>query len=59
MLKYACPPDGLDMNEDDVKCKHKADVYYFNVDIKFIIKARLHMLRQKFEENVMGSKQNG
>ena len=59
MKDYACSATGLGMNENDVKCKHKADVYYFNVDIKFIIKARLHILREKFEEHVRGNKQNG
>jgi hypothetical protein len=38
---YACPVTGLGMSEEDVKIKHRADVYYFNVDIKFIIKARM------------------
>jgi len=38
---YFCDPQGLNFKEEDYKNKHKADVYYFNVDLKFIIKARL------------------
>ena len=30
----------------------KAFIYYFNVDLKFILKARLFKLRQQFEEKV-------
>ena len=59
MKEYACPVTGLGMSEEDVKIKHRADVYYFNVDIKFIIKARMHLLREKFEEHVRGNKQKG
>lgn len=38
---YFCASSGLNLSESDYKNKHKADVYYFNVDLKFIIKARL------------------
>ena len=37
----------------------KAFLYYFNVDIKFILKARIHLLRKKFEEKVASEKQFG
>lgn len=30
----------------------KVQVYYFNVDLKFILKARLYLLKKKFEENM-------
>ena len=33
----------------------KFEVYYFSVDLKFIIKARLYMLSYKFEEIVLQS----
>ena len=47
------------MAESDYKNKHKADVYYFNVDLKFIIKARLHRVRKEFEEHVKGNPKHG
>jgi hypothetical protein len=47
------------MKDEDIKVKHKADVYYFNVDIKFIIKARLFILKKRFEENVITYRQHG
>lgn len=38
-------------NRIDVKLT-KVQVYYFNVDLKFILKARLFLLKKKFEENM-------
>ena len=57
--EYVCSPSGLGMKEDDYKNKHKADVYYFNVDLKFIIKARLQRVRKEFEEHVKGNLKHG
>lgn len=33
----------------------KIQLYYFNVDLKFILKARLFMLKKQFEENMASS----
>jgi hypothetical protein len=49
----------LNIEEKDYKNKHKADVYYFNVDLKFIIKARLQKARKEFEQHVKGSLKSG
>ncbi len=38
-------------NRIDIKLT-KVQVYYFNVDLKFILKARLFLLKKKFEENM-------
>jgi hypothetical protein len=56
---YVCSPTGLNMKEEEYKNKHKADVYYFNVDLKFIIKARLHRVRKEFEDHMKGNLKHG
>lgn len=38
-------------NKIDIKLT-KVQVYYFNVDLKFILKARLFLLKKVFEENM-------
>ncbi len=35
----------------------KPCLYYFHVDLKFILKARLHLLKKHFEENVSKTRQ--
>jgi predicted RNA-binding Zn-ribbon protein involved in translation (DUF1610 family) len=40
-----------EVNKIDAK-QTKVQVYYFNVDIKFILKARLYLLKQAFESNI-------
>jgi len=50
----------LGIQGENVKISsNKAFLYYFNVDIKFILKARIHLLRKKFEEKVASAKQFG
>ena len=35
----------LNLSDDEIKIKsNRAHVYYFNVDLKFILKARLHLV---------------
>jgi len=36
--------DGEDIKND----KNKSHIYYFNVDLKFILKARMHLLNEEF-----------
>lgn len=57
--EYFCAPNGLALTESDYKNKHKADVYYFNVDLKFIIKARLQKVRKEFEQHIKGNLKHG
>lgn len=44
----------LGFTQDEVKIDNtrqtKVQLYYFNVDLKFVLKARMHMLKQTFEE---------
>jgi len=43
----------MNMKEQDYKNdKNKTDVYYFNVDLKFILKARMHLLAESFEQKI-------
>ena len=44
---------GLDAEADKIDSKlTKVQVYYFNVDLKFILKSRLFLLKKVFEENM-------
>ena len=51
----------MNMNETDYKndAKNKTDVYYFNVDLKFILKARMHLLAEQFENKIKEAQQYG
>ena len=42
------------MSECDYKNdqKNKSQVYYFNVDLKFILKARMHLLGEQFDKKI-------
>ena len=40
------------MTPDQIKLEKKAFRYFFNVDLKFILKARLHLLKKAFEESI-------
>lgn len=44
--------------QDQVKIQEnltKIQLYYFNVDLKFILKARLFKLKKKFEKNMQNN----
>ena len=48
--------DKMHMSEGDYKndAKNKpTQVYYFNVDLKFILKARMHLLSEKFDKKIL------
>mmetsp|Transcript_11474 Transcript_11474/g.15479 ORF Transcript_11474/g.15479 Transcript_11474/m.15479 type:complete len:151 (-) Transcript_11474:232-684(-) len=48
------------MNEKDFKNeKRLSDVYYFNVDLKFVLKARMHLLRKSFESKISEARLHG
>ena len=52
-FKKDFPPTriGFDNLDDVIDTRQpKVQLYYFNVDLKFILKARLHLLKQAFEE---------
>ena len=43
----------MHMNELDYKNdKRLTSVYYFNVDLKFILKARMHLLTEQFDGKI-------
>lgn len=50
-LEYA---KTIDMNPDEIKYdgRNKLEVYYFHVDLKFILKARIYKLARLFDQKV-------
>jgi len=40
------------LEEDFKNDKNKSHVYYFNVDLKFILKARMHLLSKAFDTKI-------
>ena len=38
--------------EENKNTEAHTDVYYFNVDLKFVLKARMHRLRKTFEDKI-------
>ena len=50
---------GLTEEEMSKKSLQKVQVYYFNVDLKFILKARITLLSQAFEEKIKLTEKNG
>jgi len=48
------------MNEEDFKNdKRMSDIYYFNADLKFILKARMHLLRKTFKQKKQEARLHG
>jgi hypothetical protein len=41
----------LEVVSDKIEADKKIQVYYFNVDLKFILKARMFLLKKAFETN--------
>lgn len=50
----------LNISADDIKNESSnTDIYYFNVDLKFVLKARMHLLRKKFDDKIREARQYG
>ena len=50
----------LELEADDIKNdKSKSHIYYFNVDLKFILKARMHLLSSAFEQKLNEARKHG
>ena len=47
--------DGEDIKND----KNRTYLYYFNVDLKFILKARMHLLNEEFNRQMDEARLNG
>ena len=58
-MEYAKKLQLTDMDFKNDKPNAKSSIYYFNVDLKFILKARMHLLGKAFDDKILKTRKDG